>query len=445
MEKQLSKSKVINSEKINGIVVENNDKVLKILILNGLYIMEKDKIQNKNYIYYDREDEEIIKSNYSLNGFNLGYEKKQHNSFIDLENIEVKDFTEEDRQNFFDNLRRFNKNKIENNYFYLKNLNQISKSFDKYYDYKNIPIENCKVGDIFRDNLLNTKFFDKDNHLGLDNNFWMIVEVDDISKTYCAIHLEYLIVAQFDWVGKIIKLVNDIDSRFGKCNNGLPKSAVFNNYGSDSKNNKVLVSRSYPFEEVDKNHFFYDIKLVEKIELNDEQNEAISFYLIYKFNNLTFSCPKTRNWNFRALSNKLMTEFFGVVYLGYYEVIDSSEYKIAEPIFNHHVKEDFIIKDFKEKINTILSLLNDRRKDKNRVFCSKVNINNFINKDLKEETEQLMKEHYNKFFDKMIDRIPVMRQYHFKNNENKLQEFIDFINKKREATINDIMGVEIED
>ena len=56
-----------------------------------------------------------------------------------------------------------------------------------------------------------------------------------------------------------------------------------------------------------------------------------------------------------------------------------------------------------------------------------------------------MKEHCNKFFDKMIDRIPVMRQYHFKNNENKLQEFIDFINKKREATINDIMGVEIED
>ena len=38
------------------------------------------------------------------------------------------------------------------------------------------------------------------------------------------------------------------------------------------------------FEEVDKNHFFYDIKLVEKVELNDEQNEAISFYLIYKFN-----------------------------------------------------------------------------------------------------------------------------------------------------------------
>ena len=72
-----------------------------------------------------------------------------------------------------------------------------------------------------------------------------------------------------------------------------------------------------------------------------------------------------------------MTEFFGEVYLGCYEVIDSSEYEIAEPIFNHHVKEDFIIKDLKEKTTAILSLLNDRRKDKNRVFCSKVNINNF--------------------------------------------------------------------
>lgn len=59
MEKQISKGLVVSNDRTSAIVIENNDEVLKLFILNGFYTYERDKINDKNYLYFVRQNEEI--------------------------------------------------------------------------------------------------------------------------------------------------------------------------------------------------------------------------------------------------------------------------------------------------------------------------------------------------------------------------------------------------
>lgn len=436
MEQQITKGKIVEIEGTKAIVVENNEEILKLFILNGFYTYEKNKINNIRYNYFIRDDEKIFDSEHSLMGFNLGFKKQERKSHIDISNCKIKDFTLEDKEEFYYYLKRIGKNKIESSYSSLRDLNQISKAFDKYYDYKNIPLTDCKVGDIFKDNLLNTNFFDEGNHLRLKDNYWVIVEIDKYSKKYVAVHTEYLTIAEFDWIGKITRLINDIDSRFGKCDSGIPKSALFLHYGG--KEVESVVSSVYHWETIDENHFFYDIKLVEKIDFNDDQNEAMSFNLLYKHKFHNFNNAKTRNWIFRNYADEIMTEFFGKKYHGYVDIYDSDEFKIAEPIYHHNIKDGFVFNDFSEKTTALLSVLSKQIKDKNKIHCGKDGLKNFVNKELKEETEELLKLHYVKFFDKMIEKIPLVKPYLFKK-EIKVEDYIEFMEKKKKEKLIDVI------
>lgn len=65
-----------------------------------------------------------------------------------------------------------------------------------------------------------------------------------------------------------------------------------------------------------------------------------------------------------------MTEFFGKKYHGYVDVYDNPEYKMKlEPIYHHNIKESFIFDDLQEKLQLILSLLDEKIIDKNKKYC----------------------------------------------------------------------------
>lgn len=56
------------------------------------------------YILLDKM-KKFPESNFTLNGFNLGFEKNNNDYTFDLSQCEIKEFSKEDKENFYDNLK----------------------------------------------------------------------------------------------------------------------------------------------------------------------------------------------------------------------------------------------------------------------------------------------------------------------------------------------------
>lgn len=437
---EIKKNQILTDDNnMEYLVLKNDENSLELFILNGFYTYIFNKLDNTYFFKYKSEEEEIHKTEFNLMSYNLCYEYKLVNKKVDLDNLTLlsETFDIEFRKKFFDNLNRISGNKIESSYKKLEILNEVSKSFDDYFNYKNIPIV-YKVGDVFTDNLMRTDFFSvEENDFGLNNNYWVIAEVDKINNKAFAVHLEYFTVAEFDWIGKIEKLVNDVDSRFGKCLSMIPKASIYSvseNYG---KNDTVYVSDIYSHEKITDKHFFNNIKLVKKIEFNEKQKDAIWFNLVFRVNYYSFKSVQTKNFYFRGYLSDLMEKFLEKrPYLGYFDLWDKSK-TIPSLEYKHTIYDRFVYDDFEDKTKVLISSLLKLNRPKDKKF------ENVLNKKLVENSINYMKSEYNSFFDKIKKNLP-LESYYFKNlkNPEKDKDLIDkfelFIEKEREEKIKNI-------
>jgi hypothetical protein len=420
---EFKKGQVLKDENREYLVLENNEETLKLFVLNGFYTYEIDKINDKYYMNLDRKDEKLKESDFTLRGYNLGYMKSETSIKIDLTQLKViNDFSIENQKEFFYNLNILHRNKIENSYVKIKYLNQISSVFDKYNEIPNLP-KTFSIGDIYKDNLMKTDYFSlEDNDLNLNNNYWTVVEINNSNKTFFAIHLEYLTIAEFNFNGEIQNLLNDVDSRFGKCSNKMPKPPLIYEY----QTTKLFVNTLYHLEEVKNNHFFNNIKLIEKVEFNENQKEALWFNYVYSLNYFHLDNPITKNFHFRHVTNELFTKHFDKnKRLRYYDIFDNNN-KISEIVYEHNFYDRFVYDDFENKISVLINKVLHLKKP--------LNTENMLNKNLVENSINSSNKHYNEFFDKLIKEVPVKNTYYFKE-EGSVNKYVDFINEERKSSM----------
>lgn len=415
----IKQNQVLTNGKNNYLVLKNDDNTLELFILNGFYTYILNKKNNTSSIKIEG-DSETYKSDFLLFGYNLFYKNKEINHTLNLDELYVDSeyFDIKNKTELFSNFKKIFGAKIQNSFNKLKILNEVSKSYENYYNNKNYPLK-YNVGDVYTDNLMKTDFFGiEDNELGLNNNYWIIVSVDKTERTAYAIHLEYLTIAKFNWIGQIEKILNDVDSRFGKCNSAIPKSPIF---CGDYPSKKVYVNHLFDTEDVNKEHFFSGIKLINKIEFNKNQKEAIYHNLVAEVNYFSFLNPKVTNFFFRNYFNTLLVKYWNKKdkqLSSYYYDWDSSK-NLKTIVYKHHIYESFVFDDFEEKISIIINnLLNLKTPKSNK---------NILNKEIIENSKNQVMKEYNNFFENVLKYVPEEISWKFKE-EDSLENFKTYIN-----------------